>query len=197
MADPSGAGNGIFDRHLDRTPANHAPLTPLSFLERAASVYPDKAAVIHGDRTFSYRIFRERCRRLASSLAGCGVGPGDTVAVLAGNIPATLEAHYGVPMLGAVLNALNIRLDARTVAFCLAHGEAKVLIVDREFTGLAAQALARLERPPVVIDVEDPEATRRGAPKHRPVRCRTRRSSRPATRTTPGARRPMSGRRSR
>ena len=197
MADPSGAGNGIFDRHLDRTPANHAPLTPLSFLERAASVYPDKAAVIHGDRTFSYRIFRERCRRLASSLAGCGVGPGDTVAVLAGNIPATLEAHYGVPMLGAVLNALNIRLDARTVAFCLAHGEAKVLIVDREFAGLAAQALARLERPPVVIDVEDPEATRRGAPKHRPVRCRTRRSSRPATRTTPGARRPMSGRRSR
>jgi fatty-acyl-CoA synthase len=163
MADPSGAGNGIFDRHLDRTPANHAPLTPLSFLERAASVYPDKAAVIHGDRTFSYRIFRERCRRLASSLAGCGVGPGDTVAVLAGNIPATLEAHYGVPMLGAVLNALNIRLDARTVAFCLAHGEAKVLIVDREFAGLAAQALARLERPPVVIDVEDPEADTTGS----------------------------------
>lgn len=163
MADPSGAGNGIFDRHLDRTPANHAPLTPLSFLERAASVYPDKAAVIHGDRTFSYRIFRERCRRLASSLAGCGVGPGDTVAVLAGNIPATLEAHYGVPMLGAVLNALNIRLDARTVAFCLAHGEAKVLIVDREFAGLAAQALARLERPPVVIDVEDPEADTAGS----------------------------------
>ena len=163
MADPSGAGNGIFDRHLDRTPANHAPLTPLSFLERAASVYPDKAAVIHGDRTFSYRIFRERCRRLASSLAGCGVGPGDTVAVLAGNIPATLEAHYGVPMLGAVLNALNIRLDARTVAFCLAHGEAKVLIVDREFAGLAAQALARLERPPVVIDVEDSEADTAGS----------------------------------
>jgi len=119
--------------------------------------------VIHGDRTFSYRIFRERCRRLASSLAGCGVGPGDTVAVLAGNIPATLEAHYGVPMLGAVLNALNIRLDARTVAFCLAHGEAKVLIVDREFAGLAAQALARLERPPVVIDVEDPEADTTGS----------------------------------
>src|SRR4051812_23639976 len=150
------ADRSIFEHQLDRRPANHAPLTPLGFLERAATIYPAKPAVIHGDRTYDYRSFAERCRRLASALAARGIGPGDTVAVLAGNVPATLEAHYGVPMAGAVLNALNIRLDAPTIAFCLEHGEAKALIVDREFGAVAAAALRTLTRRPLVIDIDDP-----------------------------------------
>ncbi|MEX0814727.1 MAG: acyl-CoA synthetase [Dongiaceae bacterium] len=149
---------GIYDRFLERNAANYAALTPLGFLERAAAVYPAKTAVIHGERAYSYREFDARCRRLASALAARGVGRGDTVAVLAGNIPATLEAHYGVPMLGAVLNTLNIRLDPATVAFCLAHGEAKVLIVDREYAETAAQALAGLDAPPYVVEIDDPVA---------------------------------------
>src|SRR5262249_33501374 len=134
----------IYDQHLDKNAANYAPLTPLAFLDRAAAVYPRKAAVIHGNRTYSYREFDERCRRLAGALVKAGVGPGDTVAVLAPNIPATLEAHYGVPMLGAVLNAMNIRLDAGTIGFCLAHGEAKVFIVDREFAEVARKAVTQV-----------------------------------------------------
>ena len=149
---------GIYDQHLDKNPANYAPLTPLTFLDRAAAVFPAKPAVIHGDRTYSYREFGERCRRLASALGKAGVGPGDTVAVLAGNIPATLEAHYGVPMIGAVLNAMNIRLDAGTVGFCLAHGNAKVFIVDREFAEVAGKAVAQLERKPILVEVDDPVA---------------------------------------
>ncbi len=146
----------IFEQHLGKNAANHAPLTPLSFLDRAASVHPDKPAVIHGGRSYSYREFRARCCRLASSLAKAGVRPGDTVAVLAGNIPPTLEAHYGVPMLGAVLNAQNIRLDAATVAFCLAHADAKLFIVDREFADVGLKALAQVERKPIVVEIDDP-----------------------------------------
>jgi fatty-acyl-CoA synthase len=149
---------GIYDQHLDKNPANYAPLTPLAFLERAAAVFPAKTAVIHGDRAYSYREFAERCRRLGSALGKAGVGLGDTVAVLAGNIPATLEAHYGVPMIGAVLNAMNIRLDAATVAFCLAHADAKVFIVDREFAEVARKAIAQLERKPIVVEIDDPVA---------------------------------------
>ena len=149
---------GIYDQHLDKNAANYAPLTPLAFLDRAAAVFPAKTAVIHGDRTYSYREFSERCRRLASALGKAGVGFGDTVAVLAGNIPATLEAHYGVPMIGAVLNALNIRLDAGTVGFCLAHGNAKVFIVDREFADVSRRAVAQLERKPIVVEIDDPVA---------------------------------------
>ena len=149
---------GIYDRFLERNAANHAALTPLGFLDRAAAVYPAKTAVIHGERAYDYREFDARCRRLASALAARGVGRGDTVAVLAGNIPPTLEAHYGVPMLGAVLNTLNIRLDPATVAFCLAHGEAKVLIVDREYADTAAQALSNLDAPPHVVEIDDPVA---------------------------------------
>src|SRR5262249_42571573 len=130
----------------------------LTFLDRAAAVYPRKAAVIHGDRTYSYREFDERCRRLAGALVKAGIGPGDTVALLAPNIPATLEAHYGVPMLGAVLNAMNIRLDAATIGFCLAHGEAKVFIVDREFAEVARKAVAQVERKPIVVAIDDPVA---------------------------------------
>jgi fatty-acyl-CoA synthase len=143
---------------LDRNPANFVALSPVAFLERAADVYPGKVAVIHGDATYTYAQMRERVRRLASALAARGVGRGDTVAILAPNVPALLEAHYAVPGLGAVLNALNYRLDAATLAFCLGHGRAKVLLVDREFAPLASQALARLGRAVTVIDVDDPLA---------------------------------------
>ena len=139
------ADSSIFERDLDRNPANSAALTPLSFLRRAAAVYPDKLAVVHGTSRFTYRQMEERCRRLAGALAARGVGKGDTVAVLAPNIPPLLEAHYGVPMTGGVLNALNTRLDAATIAFILEHGGAKVLIADREFSEVVEAALAQLE----------------------------------------------------
>ena len=148
-------GQAIYDRDLDRTAANYAPLTPVSFLRRAAVVHPDRPAVVHGDRTYSYREFHERACRLASALAARGVGPGDTVAVLAANVPALLEAHYGVPMLGAVLNPLNTRLDAATIAFILRHGQARVLLCDREFAGTVRAALALLAQRPLVVDVDD------------------------------------------
>ena len=147
----------IFDQHLDRNAANSAALTPLSFLRRSAAVYPDKLAVVHGASRFTYRQMEERCRRLAAALTARDVGKGDTVAVLAPNIPPLLEAHYGVPMAGAVLNALNTRLDAATIAFILQHGGAKVLIADREFSEVIEAALARLETRPLVIDIDDPE----------------------------------------
>ncbi len=151
------ADSSIFERDLDRNSANSAALTPLGFLRRAAAVYPDKLAVVHGASRFTYRQMEERCRRLAGALAARGVGKGDTVAVLAPNIPPLLEAHYGVPMTGGVLNALNTRLDAATIAFILEHGGAKVLIADREFSEVVEAALAQLETKPVVIDIDDPE----------------------------------------
>jgi fatty-acyl-CoA synthase len=140
---------------LPRNPANYAPLTPLSFLERAAEVYPGKPAVVHGDRAHTYREFHERVRRLGAVLAARGVGRGDTVAIMAPNVPALLEAHYAVPGLGAVLNALNYRLDPATIAFCLQHGEAKVLITDREFSPVVSKALAALGREIFVVDIDD------------------------------------------
>jgi fatty-acyl-CoA synthase len=145
-----------FERDLDRGPANYAPLTPLSFLARAAAVYPDKPAVIHGDRTFTYAEFYARCRRLASALVRRGIGAGDAVAVMAPNVPALLEAHYGVPMAGGVLNALNYRLDAGSIAFILEHGEARFLVTDTEFSDTVADALVRLGRQIPVIDIDDP-----------------------------------------
>jgi fatty-acyl-CoA synthase len=148
----------IFERDLDRNAANSVSLSPLSFLRRAADVYPDKVAVIHGDRRHTYREFYERCCRLASALAGRGVGVGDTVAVIAPNVPELLEAHYGVPMLGAVLNAINTRLDSEAVAFVLRHGEAKVVITDKELSGMVAGALDMVENRPLVIDIDDPMA---------------------------------------
>src|SRR5215475_8529787 len=150
------ADGALFERQLDRNAANYAPLSPLSFLARAEAVHPEKAAVIHGEQCFTYRQFAARCRRLASALAARGIGRGDTVALLSGNIPPMLEAHYGVPLAGAVLNTLNFRLDAATIAFCLEHGEAKALIVDREFGATAAAALGRLGRRLLVIDIADP-----------------------------------------
>jgi fatty-acyl-CoA synthase len=131
------------------------PLTPIGFLLRSASVYPNRLAVVHGDRRYSWREVLERSRRLAAALTARGVGPGDTVAVMAPNIPEALEAHFGVPMAGAVLNALNIRLEPATIAFMLKHGDAKLLITDSEFAPVIEQALDQLERRPVVIDIAD------------------------------------------
>jgi fatty-acyl-CoA synthase len=148
--------NEVYDApHLQRNPANFAALTPLAFLQRSAAVYPDKLAVIDGARRFSYRQFDERCRRFADALRRRGIGPGDTVAVMAPNVPALLEAHYAVPMAGAVLNALNYRLDARGIAFILDHGAAKLLIADREFFPLARDALRELGRDIPVVEIAD------------------------------------------
>jgi fatty-acyl-CoA synthase len=147
---------GAFDQDLDRRAANYAPLTPLSFLAWAAHVYPGKPAVIHGDRTFTYAQLYTRCRRLGSALARRGIGRGDCVAVMAPNVPAMLEAHYGIPMAGAVLNALNYRLDARSIAFILEHGDARLLIADREFSPTVEEALRLLGRSIPVIDIDDP-----------------------------------------
>jgi fatty-acyl-CoA synthase len=140
---------------LDKNPANYVSLSPLSFLRRVAEVYPDRLALIHGHHRHSWRETYVRCRRLASALQRRGIGPGDTVAVIAPNIPAMFEAHYGIPMTGAVINALNTRLDPGSIAFMLEHGEAKVLLTDRELSGAVAKALHMLERPPVVIDIDD------------------------------------------
>jgi fatty-acyl-CoA synthase len=153
---------GPYDTDLDRNPANFQPLTPLSFLARAAAVYPGHPAVIHGARSFTYREFYARARRLASALAQRGIRRGDTVAVVLANTPAMLEAHYGVSMAGGVLNTINTRLDAAIVAFTLDHGDAKVLITDREFSRVVKEALAACKNKPLVIDYDDPEFTGAG-----------------------------------
>src|SRR5947207_15134785 len=141
--------------HLARNPANFTALTPLGFLARAAAVYPDKLAVIDGARRFTYREFYARCRRFADALRRRGIGPGDTVAVMAPNVPALLEAHYGVPMTGAVLNTLNYRLDPASIAFILQHGGAKLLIADREFGAVVKPALQNLGRELPLIEIAD------------------------------------------
>ncbi len=146
-----------YDQDLDRNPANFQPLTPLTFLERAAQVYPDRVAIIHGGLRRSYREFHARSCRLGSALARLGIGRGDTVAVMLANTPAMLECHYGVPMTGGVLNTLNTRLDPAIIAFSLDHGEAKVLITDREFSKIIKPALALCKAKPIVIDYDDPE----------------------------------------
>ena len=148
----------IYDVGLDRNPANYVALSPLSYLERSAQVYPTRPSVVHGARRFTWAETYTRCRRLASALAARGIGRGDTVAVMLSNVPAMFEAHFGVPMTGAVLNTLNTRLDAEAIAFMLGHGEAKVLITDPEFAPIVSAALDRLEGPkPLVIDALDPE----------------------------------------
>ncbi len=147
---------GIYDTDLDKNPANHQALSPLSFLARSAAVYPDRPAVIHGDIRITYAEFYARSRKLASALSKHGIGKGDTVAIMAPNVPAMLEAHYGIPMTGAVINTLNIRLDAAAIAFILDHGEAKVLITDREFSDTIREALTLCDAKPLVIDIDDP-----------------------------------------
>jgi len=148
---------------LDKNPANFAPLSPIDFLGRAADVHPDRTAVVHGEIRRTWAETRQRCTRLASALARRGIGRGDTVAVLLPNVPAMVEAHFGVPMAGAVLNTLNTRLDAESIAFMLGHGEAKVLLVDRELSEVARVAKSMLGRELLVVDVDDPEYTGPGS----------------------------------
>src|SRR6185312_959704 len=148
---------------LPRNAANHAPLSPLSFIARTAAVWPDRTSIVHGARRDTWRETYARCRRLASALAAQGIARGDTVAALLPNTPAMVEMHFAVPMTGAVLNTLNTRLDATSIAFMLEHGRAKALVADTEFAPLVRDALARLASPPVVIDVDDPMAATRGA----------------------------------
>ncbi|OJH45208.1 acyl-CoA synthetase [Paracoccus sp. SM22M-07] len=150
-------GANPFNTDLDRNPANHQPLTPLTFLERAASVFPDHKAIVHGGISRSYRDFYARSRRLASALTRAGIARGDTVSVLLPNVPAMLEAHYGVPMCGAVLHSINTRLDAATIAFQLDHAGSRVVIVDTEFRPLLRQALALTRVTPLVLSSADPE----------------------------------------
>mgnify|MGYP002142333517 FL=1 len=147
----------IYDQDLPQTPANHAPMSPLSFIERTAEVYPNRLAIVHGDLRQDWATTYRRSRQLASALAQAGIGKNDTVAVMLPNTPPMVEAHFGIPMAGAVLNALNTRLDPETIAFMLDHGEAKAVIVDPEFSGTLKKALAlrQAKTALLVIDVED------------------------------------------
>ncbi len=149
----------IYELHLEQNPANYAPLTPLNFLERAATVYPHYTALVHGNLRRSWGEVYSRCRQLASALHKRGIGVGNTVAAMLPNIPAMYEAHFAIPMSGATLNTLNIRLDAETIAFMLEHGEAKILLTDREFSATISKALELMpaDKRPLVVDVDDPE----------------------------------------
>ncbi len=152
----------IYESGLDRSPANHQALSPLSFIERTAAVYPDRTAIVHGGARRTWAETFARCRRLASALSRRGIGRGDTVAVMGANTPELYECHFGVPAAGAVLNALNVRLDADAIAFILDHGEARVLIADTEFSDTVERALARTSARPVVVDIADARADRAG-----------------------------------
>ncbi|BDW85281.1 hypothetical protein MACH21_14580 [Roseicyclus marinus] len=147
----------FYNTGLDRTSANYQPLTPLGFLERAATVFPDHTAIVHGGLRRSYAAFYDRSRQLASALAGLGIGRGDTVSVLLANTPAMLECHFGVPMCGGVLHAINTRLDAAIVAFQLDHALSRLVIVDAEFLPLLKEALALSATKPAVVVYDDPE----------------------------------------
>ena len=148
--------SNIYEIGLDKNAANYAPLTPINFLERAATVYPERLAVIHGERRYTWRQTQHRARQLAAALRLHGIGRGHTVSVMGANTPELFEAHFGVPMTGAVLNALNIRLDAKAIAFILQHAETRVLITDTEFSATIAAALELLPNKPLVIDIDDP-----------------------------------------
>ena len=148
--------NDMYDTGLDKNPGNFAALSPLSFIAWVAAVYPEHKAVIYGDSETSWAQTYTRCRRLASALTQLGIGQGDTVAVMLPNIPPMFEAHYGIPMTGAVINTLNTRLDSHSLAFMLEHGEARVLLTDTEYAATIGPALKSLKHPPVVIDIEDP-----------------------------------------
>ena len=149
---------------LDRNPANHQPLSPLSFLARAAEIFPHRTAIVHGPLRRSYAEFYARSRQLASALAKRGIGRGDTVSVLLPNTPAMLECHHGVPMCGAVLHSINTRLDAALIAFQLDHADSKVLIVDGEFIALAREALSLTQAAPLLVRCDDPEFDGPAAP---------------------------------
>jgi fatty-acyl-CoA synthase len=147
----------IYDQDLEPSSANYAVQSPVDFIERTASVYPDHPSIIHGAVQYTWAETGRRCRRLASALNGRGIGRGDTVAVMLPNIPAMVECHFGIPMAGAVLNALNVRLDAPAISYMLEHSEVSVVIADREYGDVIRDAVERLERKPLVIDVNDPE----------------------------------------
>ncbi len=151
-------GKNIYAQGLGRTDANHVPLTPLHFLDRTADVYPDRIAIVHGSHRQTWAQTRERCYRLASALSKRGIKKGDTVSIVAPNTPAMLEAHFGVPLSGAVLNAINLRLDVEGLAFILQHGESKIVLVDREFGPLVRKAVLRLTNQPAIVDINDLEA---------------------------------------
>jgi fatty-acyl-CoA synthase len=151
-----------YDTDLDRNPANYQPLTPLTFLERAAKTFPNRTAIVHGKQTFTYAQFYDRARKLASALTKHGVKKNDTVSAMLANTPPMLDAHYGVPMAGAVLNCLNTRLDPAAIAFMLDHSEAKVLITDREFAGTVKQALTLIKKKLLIIDYDDPQFPQTG-----------------------------------
>jgi fatty-acyl-CoA synthase len=153
---------GKYESGLDRNAANYQPLTPLTFLERAAAVFPNRTAIIHGNQRFTYADYYARARKLASALSKAGIKKGDTVACMLANTPPMLEAHYGVPMTGGVLNTLNTRLDAAALAFILDHGEARFLITDREFAGVMADTLKLAKTKPIVIDYDDPQFPQTG-----------------------------------
>jgi fatty-acyl-CoA synthase len=153
---------GPYDIGLDKNPANYQPLTPLTYLERAAATFPDHTAIIHGNLRVPYRDFFARAKRLGSALAKRGISKGDTVSVMLSNTPAMLECHYGVPMTRGVLNTLNTRLDAQIIAFSLDHAEAKVLITDREFSSTVKEALSLCTVKPIIIDYDDPEFAQDG-----------------------------------
>lgn len=146
----------IYEHGLEQNSANHTPLSPVSLLRRAAWIYPDKPAVVQNERTLSWGEVYYRCQRIASALSLRGIGTGDTVAILSANTAEMFEAHFAVPMAGAVLNAINMRLDAKTVAFILEHGEAKLLLVDKEFGPLAEAAVADMSAPPAIVHIDDP-----------------------------------------
>lgn len=146
----------IYNQGLEKVAANSTPLSPINFLNRTADVYPNRTAIIHGDEKISYQKYRENVRCLASALVQRGVKEGDTVSIIAANIPAFLDAHYGVPLTGAVLNSINIRLDATNIAFILDHSECDVLLVDTAFSSVVKKALALCSRNPLIIDIEDP-----------------------------------------
>ncbi len=148
-----------YSTDLDRNAANYVPLSPLTFIDRAASVYPERCAIVYGDIRRSWSETYARCRRLAAALRRNGVAANDTVALMLPNVPAMYEAHFAIPMAGAVIHALNIRLDHGAIAFQLEHGGAKVLLTDSEFSETVTAALEQLTDPPLVIDVTDPAAT--------------------------------------
>ena len=152
MSDP-------YNEDLERNQANFQPLTPLTFLERAASVFPRHTAIIHGNLRWSYAEFYSRARQLASALMQHNVGRSDTVSVMLANTPAMLECHYGVPMCQAVLHVIITRLDAAVIAFQLDHAEAKVVIVDREFMPVIQDALQCVKVKPLLVPYDDPNMT--------------------------------------
>ena len=147
-----------YDQNLDKNNANFVPLTPLSFLERAKDIYPNYEALIYEDRKYTWLEIYKRCIKFASALEKIGITEGDTVSVMAFNTPEIFEAHYSVPMTGAILNTINSRLDAKTVAYIIDHSEAKVLIVDRQLHSVIEKALTQTKTNPIIIDIQDDHA---------------------------------------